>query len=224
MTSVGCLGQRSSLATLFALFAGQAAIACASYSPHHAARLTPAGKNEASFATDALVVDRGLGPEVFALPEFALSRGLSDDWDAGGRVYPFGVELNARHSVLQGCGAIVSVMPLLAVSQVTATNADTSFVDVNAGAILLNGLRLSPKLDLTLGLRSQLRLGLNAVAVREDFDAARWALLTGTSAALHWRVLSKSTLVPGVVVLFPYDLDRNVWDFPIFQGGAAITW
>lgn len=215
--------QRSSR-PLLSLLASQAAIACASYSPHHSARLAPAGANEASFAVDALVVDRGLGPETFPLPEFALSRGLSDRWDAGGRVYPFGIELNARRKLLQQRGLLVTAMPLLAVSQVSATNADTSFADVNTGAALLNGIRLGPKLQLTLGLRSQVRLGLNAVAVREDFDAARWAILTGTSAAFHWRALSTSTLVPGVVVLFPYDLDRDVWDFPIIQGGAAITW
>lgn len=217
----GCRCQRSWLTTLLA---SQAALACASYSPHHAARLAPAGTNEASFAADALLVDRGLGPEVFAIPEFALSRGLSEDWDAGGRVYPFGVELNARHRLLGYGAALVSVMPLVAVSQVSATNADTSFVDVNAGAIILNGHRLTPNLELTLGLRSQLRLGLNAVAVREDFDAARWAVLAGTSVALHWRVSSQSMLVPGLVVLCPYDLDRDVWDFPILQAGASVTW
>lgn len=216
--------RRSSLELLVIALAGPAAMACASYSPHHTARLVPAGTNEASFAADALVVDRGLGPEVFALPEFALSRGISDEWDAGGRVYPFGVELNTRRRLLRYGNALLSLMPLVAVSQVSATNPDTSFVDLNAGAVLLNGLTLSPKLELTLGLRSQLRLGLNAVAVREDFDAARWGILTGTSAALRWRISEGSTLVPGVVVLFPYDLDRDLWDFPIFQGGAAVTW
>lgn len=216
--------RRSSPEVLVIALAGPVAVACASYSPHHTARLIPPGENEASFAADALVVDRGLGPEVFALPEFALSRGLSNEWDAGGRVYPFGVELNARRHLLRYADALLSLMPLFAVSQVSATNADTSFVDLNAGAVLLNGFRLSPKLELTLGLRSQVRLGLNAVAVREDFDAARWGILAGTSAALRWRVSEGSTLVPGVLVLFPYDLDRDLWDFPIFQGGAAITW
>lgn len=206
------------------LIAGQALSSCASYSPHHSARLTPAGSSEASVAADALLIDRGLGPEVFALPEFALSHGLSHDWDAGGRVYPFGIELNGRHRLLGYGPALVSVMPLLAVSQVSATNADTSFADVNAGAVLLNGHRLTPKLELTLGLRSQLRLGLNAVAVREDFDAARWAILAGTSVALQWRVAAESLLVPGVVVLCPYDLDRDLWDFPIVQAGTAVTW
>ncbi|HEY6722604.1 MAG TPA: hypothetical protein VI197_01195 [Polyangiaceae bacterium] len=216
--------QHSARVTRLTLLASQVAFACASYSPHHAARLAPAGANETSVAADVLLVDRGLGPELFAIPEFALSRGLSQDWDAGGRVYPFGVELNARRRLLGYGAALVSVMPLVAVSQVSATNADTSFVDVNAGALLLNGHRLTPTLELTLGLRSQLRLGLNAVAVREDFDAARWALLAGTSVALQWRLSPHTMLVPGVVVLCPYDLDRGVWDFPIVQGGAGVTW
>ena len=209
---------------MLTVFGAATACACASYSPHHTARLAPTGRTEASFAVDALVVDRGLGPEVFALPEFALSRGLSDDWDVSGRIYAFGIEASARHRLLRYPNALVSVMPLLAVSQVSATNADTSFADVNTGALLLGGYTLDEKLELTLGLRSQLRLGLNAVAVREDFAAARWAILTGTSAALRWRVAGETALVPGVVVLFPYDLDRDVWDFPIFQGGAAVTW
>jgi hypothetical protein len=206
--------------------AGCASVAhgCASYSPHQGARLTPMGQNEASFAADALVIDRGLGPELFALPEFALSRGLSHDWDLGGRVYPFGVELNARHRVLEHEAYLASVMPLVSVSQVSATNADTNFVEVTSGGVLLNGITLGPRLYLSLGLRSQLRLGLNAVSVREDFSAANWALLSGTSAALHWRVSEQSTLIPGLVVLFPYDFERDVWDFPIVQGGAAITW
>lgn len=200
------------------------ALACASYSPHQGARLTPMGKNEAAFAADALVIDRGLGPELFALPEFALSRGLSPDWDMGGRVYPFGVELNARHRLLEHGGYLASVMPLFSVSQVSATNADTNFAELTSGAVLLNGVTLGPRLYLSFGLRSQLRLGLNAVSVREDFAAANWALLSGTSAALHWRVSEQSTLIPGIVALFPYDFERDDWDFPILQGGAAITW
>jgi len=215
--------QRARLGTVLAL-ACPLAFACASYSPHHTARLTPPGSNEVSLAADALVVDRGLGPELLGLPEFALSRGLSDEWDAGGRVYPFGVELNAKRRLVRDGNTLVSLMPLFAVSQVTATNADTSFVDLNAGALLLNGIELGPKLTLTLGFRSQLRLGLNAVAVREDFDAARWALLTGMSTALSWRVSARATLIPGVVVLAPYDFDRDDWDFPIVQGGCAVTW
>jgi len=215
--------QRSRLAALSGLFC-PLALACASYSPHHTARLTPPGTNEVSLAADALVVDRGLGPEVLGLPEFALSRGVSEDWDAGGRLYPFGVELSGKRRLVRDGNTQVSVMPLFAVSQVTATNADTSFVDLNAGAVLLNGIELGSKLALNVGFRSQLRLGLNAVAVREDFAAARWALLTGASAALSWRVSAQATLVPGVVVLAPYDFDRDDWDFPIVQAGCAVTW
>lgn len=216
--------QLSRLAAVLSGLACPLTFACASYSPHHTARLAPAGTNEVSLAADALVVDRGLGPELLGLPEFALSRGLSENWDAGGRVYPFGIELNAKRRLVRDGNTLVSVMPLFAVSQVTATNTDTSFVDLNAGALLLNGIDLGPKFALSVGFRSQLRLGLNAVAVREDFDAARWALLTGMSAALGWRMSAEATLLPGAVVLAPYDFDRDDWDFPIVQAGCAVTW
>lgn len=198
--------------------------ACASYSPHQSALPTPSGMTNSALAADFIVVDRGLGPELFASPEFGVSHGVSRNLTLGGRVYPLGVEFFAKHRAIDRVSGRVSLMPLAAVSQVSATNADTSFVDVTSGCALLGGLDLTPKLTLNVGLRSQLRLGLNAVAVREDFGAARWALLSGGSLGLDWHLNRALTLNPALLVLVPYDFDREVWDFPIFQGGVALGW
>jgi hypothetical protein len=182
------------------------------------------GFNEVTLAADALIVDRGFGPELFGVPEFALSRGLTSNSDVGGRIYPLGVEVFARRRLVRQPQAQLSVLPLLAFGQVSATNADTRFADVTSGAALLAGFELNPKLRLSVGLRSHLRLGLNAVAIREDFGAARWAVLIGSSASLDWRISSELVLNPGVILLLPYDIDLKKWDFPILQGGAGIKW
>jgi len=207
------------------LGAGYALVAgCASYSPHQGASLTAFDQREYALAADAIVVDRGLGPEVLAVPEFGLSKRVSERWDAGGRVYPLGLELHARHRLYAQQGYQLTLMPLFAASQVSATNADTNFAELGAGGVVLNGFEFTPALALCLGLRSQLRLGLNAVALREDFAAANWALLNGGSLALSWRMTPRHTLLPGVLVLFPYDLERSAWDYAIVQAGLGLSW
>jgi hypothetical protein len=196
---------------------------CSTYNPHVAATPTPRGATNLAIAADALVVDRGLGPELMMAPDVSLRRGLRDDWDIGARLFPLGIELNARHRLLDRGAFELSLMPLLAGGLVTYTNADTSFVAMSAGLTALNDVRLGERTELTLGLRSGLELGLNAVAVHEDFSAARWRVLGGGSVALTYRVSEVWSLSPGVVVLVPYDLDQSETGFPIVQGGAAAS-
>lgn len=196
---------------------------CSTYNPHLAATPTPRGATDLAITADALMVDRGLGPELLMAPDVSLRRGLRDHWDIGARLFPLGIELNARHRLLARGAFELSLMPLLAGGVVTYTNADTSFVATSAGLGALNGVRLGKKTALTLGLRSGLELGLNAVAVHEDFSAARWRALGGGSVALTYRESDLWSLSPGVVVLVPYDLDRSETGSPIVQGGAAAS-
>jgi hypothetical protein len=198
-------------------------VGCATYNPHLAATPTARGATDLALTADALVVDRGLGPELMVAPDVSLRRGLRDDWDIGARFFPLGVELNARHRLLNSGAFQLSLMPLLTGGVVTYTNADTSFVAMSAGVVALNGFRLGQRSELTLGLRSGLEVGLNAVAVHEDFSAARWRVLGGGSVALAYRVSERWWLSPGLVVLVPYDLDRSETAFPIVQGGVAAS-
>lgn len=196
---------------------------CSTYNPHVAATPTPRGATDLTITADALVVDRGLGPELMVAPDVSLRRGLRHDWDIGARLFLLGVELNARHRLLDRGAFELSLMPMLAGGVVTYTNADTSFVATSAGLTALNDIRLGKRSELTLGLRSGLELGLNAVAVREDFSEARWRLLGGGSVALTYRESDLWSLSPGLVVLVPYDLNRSEAGFPIIQGGAAAS-
>lgn len=201
-----------------------ALVGCASYSPHLTARPLDRGTTRTSLTLDALLLDRGYGPEWFAAPDLGVRRGVSENWDLGGRVYPLGIELDARGRLGRRQDLELSVVPLVAAGQVSATNADTSFVELSPGASLLGSVGFGRQSALVLGLRSQLRLGLNSIAVHEDFSAARWSVLTGGSLAMTIPLSARSSWLPGVMVLVPYDLDRSLWEGPIVQGGGSMVW
>jgi len=197
---------------------------CATYNPHLTPTITPAHTTDIAVTADALIVDRGVGPQVLPAPDVSLRRGVGDAWDIGVRLFPLGAELSARARLYRSPTYELSLLPLFATGLVSATNADTSFVGVGAGLIALNGFHLGKHSVLTVGLRSGIEVGLNAVAVEEDFSAARWRLLIGGSIALDQMVSERWALSPGVVVLVPYDLDRTELAFPIIQGGLSAHW
>jgi hypothetical protein len=201
-----------------------AAANCATYNPHTAATPTRAGTTDFAATADVLVIDRGLGPELLAAPDVSLRRGLGTDWDAGLRLFPLGVELSARGRMYDGAVYDFSLLPLLGGAVVTFTNEDTSFFVASAGLAALNGLRLNERTELTLGLRSGLEAGLNAVAVREDFSATRWRVVGGGSVALAWRAGERWSLSPALAVLVPYDFDRSETRPAIVQAGVAASW
>jgi hypothetical protein len=204
--------------------AGIWASACATYNPHVAATPTPAGTTDFAVTADALVVDRGLGPELFAAPDVSVRRGLGERWDLGLRLFPLGAELSARGRVAAASGYELSLLPLVSGGLVTFTNADTSFFATGVGLGALNDVRLGERTELTVGLRTGLEMGLNAVAVREDFSAARFRVIGGASLSLAHRAGERWSVSPGAIVLFPYDLDYGELGFPIVQGGVAVSW
>ncbi|HEX6276560.1 MAG TPA: hypothetical protein VFZ53_26140, partial [Polyangiaceae bacterium] len=147
-------------------FAGLSAKACATYNPHVQATPTRVGTTDFAVTADALVVDRGLGPEVFAAPDVSVRRGLGDAWDLGLRLFPLGGELSARGRLVESSGYELALLPLVAGGLVTLTNADTSFFATSVGLGALNDVRLGERTELTFGLRSGFEVGLNAVALR----------------------------------------------------------
>jgi hypothetical protein len=199
------------------------AVGCASYNPHLAATPTPRLATDLAVAADVLVLDRGLGPELFAAPDVSLRHGVGANWDLGVRVFALGAELSARGRVFRAERYELALVPLLAAGLVTLTNEDESFVATSGGLAALNGIRLGERGELTLGLRSQIEAGMNAVSVREDFSATRWRILSGGSAAFALPISERWTLSPGVVVLLPYDLDRSELGFPVIQGGLSAS-
>jgi hypothetical protein len=107
---------------------------------------------------------------------------------------------------------------------VSATNQDTELVTTTAGLVLLNGFAIGSRTELAVGLRGQTRLGLNAVAVQEDFAAATWSFVPGGSLGVRFPVSARILFFPEVVVVVPYDLERGLFRTPVLQGGVAVQW
>jgi hypothetical protein len=197
---------------------------CVSYGSHLSATPTAPGQTEYSVAADGLVLDRGFGPQVLPNPEASIRFGLARELDFGLRVNALGAEASSRIGLVHAERYRLTTVPLLGGGLVTATNQDTDFVTTTAGLVLLNGFQMGSRTELVVGLRGQTRLGLNAVAVREDFAEATWSFVPGGSLGVRFPVSERFSLFPEVVVVVPYDLEEGVFASPILQGGVAVQW
>ena len=201
-----------------------AATACISHGSHLSATPTRKGQTEYSVNLDALLLDRGFGPQVLPNPEASIRWGLARELDFGLRVNALGGEASSRLGLVELDGYRLTAVPLLGGGFVPATNPDTALVTTTAGLVALNGIRIAPRTELVLGLRGQPRLGLNAVAVREDFGAATWSFVSGGSLGVRFPLNDRLFLFPEAVVVVPYDLEIGVWRAPILQAGIGVQW
>jgi hypothetical protein len=171
-----------------------------------------------------LVLDRGFGPQVLPNPEASIRWGLARELDFGLRVNALGAEASSRIGLVRAGEYRLTALPLLGGGFVSATNQDTELVTTTAGLALLNGIAIGSRTDLVVGLRGQARLGLNAVAVQEDFAEASWSLVPGGSLGVRFPVSERFLLFPEVVVVVPYDLERGGFRTLVLQGGVAVQW
>jgi len=201
-----------------------AAPGCISYGSHLSATPTPPGQTEYSVNADALLLDRGFGPQVLPNPEVAIRRGFTRGLDLGLRLNALGAEASSRLALLTLESYRLTAVPLLGGGFVPATNPDTELVTTTAGLVALSGLSVASRTEVVLGLRGQTRLGLNAVAVGEDFSEATWSFVPGGSLGVRFPVSARLFLFPEVVVVVPYDLEGGGFEVPIVQGGIAFQW
>jgi len=197
---------------------------CVSYGSHLSAAPTPPGQTEYSLNVDGMVLDRGFGPQVLPNPEASIRWGVTHVLDFGLRVNALGAEASSRFGVLQLGHYRFTAVPLLGGGFVPATNQDTGLVTTTAGMVLLNGWTLGSSTELVVGLRGQVRLELNAVAVQEDFSAATWSFVPGGSVGVRFPTGGRLFLFPEVVVLVPHGLEGEGFQAPILQGGVGIQW
>jgi len=173
---------------------------------------------------DGLLVDRGFGRQVLPNPEASVRWGLTRALDFGLRVNALGAEASSRIALLQHGRYRFTIVPLLGGGFVSATNRDTGLATTTAGVVLLNGFTLGSATELVVGLRTQIRLDLNAVAVREDFSAANWSLVPGGSVGVRFPISQRVFLFPELVVVVPGSLEGEGFQVPILQGGIGIQW
>ncbi len=209
--------------TSIVLLASIASSGCVSYGSHLGAVTLAPGKREVSVHADALLVDRGVGPQVLPNPGFAYRVGVVPNFDVGGRANLAGLELNARWRFLQHSFADLALVPALGFGFVPVTNPDTGLFDTRAMGSALASVHLSPRSELVLGARGGLAYTLPMTAFRGDPTGDDVYYLVGGVLGVRVPVGARTYLFPDVNVLFPYDTGRAEWQFPAVQGGIGFA-
>lgn len=195
---------------------------CATYGSHLTASPLPPGDGQLALTADALVIDRGLGPQVVPNPEVGLRRGLLDDLDIGGRVNVGGLEGNVRWRIAGSDRIDLALVPGLGFGFVPVTNADTGLFNASGLASLLFGVETSPRAELVLGARAVATYAFPATAFLGDASGAKMLYLPGATLGFRLPVGESTYLFPDASVLLPYDSESREWYFPTIQGGLSL--
>lgn len=205
-----------------ALIASLATLGCASYGGHLSATPVPPGKNEWQIAADAVLLDRGSGPQVLPNPELGLRFGLTPNLDLGGRLNAGSLEINSVMRVVETSALDLALVPGVFAGFVPATNPDTGVMQAGALASVLLGLHLSSHVDLVLGARGHAAYAFPLTALRGEAAGAKMLYMPGASAGIRVQLGRKVSLMPEITVAIPYDSLRREWAFPILQGGVSL--
>lgn len=183
--------------------------------------MAPEG-DEVTLSADALIIDRGLGPQVVPNPEVGLRLGASKSIDFGGRVNVGGFEANARFRVWESELVELTLVPGAGFGFVPVTNADTGLFNANLLGAVLCGLNVSPRSQLVFGPRTSATYAFPLTAFRGDASGAKMIYHLGGVLGVRVPVGETTYLFPDVNLLFPYDSQTQAWYFPTIQGGVAL--
>jgi hypothetical protein len=195
---------------------------CVSYGSHLTAQSLAPAQRELSLNADALLIDRGVGPQVLPNPELGYRIGLTQRIDLGGRVNAGGLELNARWQLLSGKAAL-ALVPAVGFGFVPVTNRDTGLFNLHTLGSALGSLRIRERWDLVLGLRSGMTYAFPLTAFRGDASGDSVTLLAGGVCGVRFPVGKATYLFPELNLLVPYETGRSEWLFPTLQGGVALA-
>jgi hypothetical protein len=205
---------------------------CASYGSHLSATPVRPGDNQAGVHADAVLMDRGFGPEVLPNPELGFRVGYSENVDFGGRVNVGGFELNSLARVQRSKHLDVAVSPYLGAGFVPATNRDTGVLRAPLGMRALFGWHASDKVDVIVGLNGAVEAQAPLYAVSGQFEDVRFLVSPGCSLGSEIPWGDSLRIHPELTLTAPYDpADRGPYDGgphgfqkPIVQGGFAFKW
>jgi hypothetical protein len=198
--------------------------ACTSYGLHLTPTPLPERAQQLGVAFDALVIDRGFGPQWVPNPEFAWRRGVGHGVDLGGRINAGGVEANLRWRLLRQERFTLAAVPGMSFGFVPVTNADTGLFNASALAALLAGMELESRWQLVLGARGAATYAFPLTAFQGEAAGAKMIYLAGGVLGLRCPVGESTFLFPDINVLVPYDSERQQWYFPNIQGGVSLEW
>lgn len=196
---------------------------CASYGLHLTATPLAPGARELSLNADALVIDRGLGPQVLPNPELGYRVGVASDLDVGARLNAGSLEANARWRLTRGA-LDLAVVPGLGFGFVPVTNNDTGIFNAHALASVLAGLQVSPRTSIVLGPRAVVTYAFPLTAFSGDATGDKVIHALGGVLGARFQLGASSYLSPEINALVPYDTAREEWYFPTLQAGLALQW
>lgn len=205
---------------------------CASYGSHLTATPIAPDGAEASFHADAVILDRGLGPQALPNPELGFRLGYSEDVDFGGRLNVAGGELNTRLRLLRSKGADFTLSPYVGAGFVPLTNRDTGILRAPLGSRLILGLHASPKTQVMLALSGAVEAQAPLPALRGHTEDLKFLLTPACTVGVDFPWGSSLRVHPEINFVLPYDpANRGVYDAdsrgfqePIVQAGIALKW
>ncbi len=205
---------------------------CASYGSHLNATPMRPGENQAGLHVDAILMDRGFGPQVLPNPELGFRVGYSENVDFGGRLNAAGFELNSLARVQRSKHLDVALSPYLGAGFVPLTNRDTGVLRVPLGMRALFGWHASDEVDVIVGLNGAVEAQAPLYVVGGHSEDLRFLLSPGCSLGSDLPWGDSLRIHPELTLTAPYDpADRGPYDGgssgfqkPIVQGGIAFKW
>lgn len=205
---------------------------CASYGSHLSATPVRPGDNQAGLHVDAILMDRGFGPQVLPNPELGFRVGYSENVDFGGRVNATGFELNSLLRLERSEALDVALSPYLGAGFVPLTNRDTGILRAPLGARLLFGWHASREVDVVLGLTGAVEAQAPLYSLGGRPEYVRFLVSPGGSLGAVFPWGTSLRIHPELNLTAPYDpSDRGYYDAdsdgfqkPIVQAGIAFKW
>ncbi|MCP3102747.1 hypothetical protein LZ198_28110 [Myxococcus sp. K15C18031901] len=161
---------------------------CLSGARNLGAATTPVGTTDVGVSVNAIAFERGRERAYLPNPELTFRKGAGENWDWGGRITLFGLELGTRHRLLESTRWTWSVAPSAGVWYVPVTNNSTEPVNLRLGAQTLLDFRLDPKWTLTGGASLMGAFAGPLTAFQGRFNGSHLLATPGGSLGVGYRL------------------------------------
>ncbi len=219
----GCRGDLRSLKA-FTLGFGCLVGGCASYGPHLTATPVPPGKDEFGINADAILVDRGFGPQLLPNPELSLRDGVSENIDWGLRFNVAGLEGNTRFRLARSEWLDFTLSPFLGAGFVPATNRDTGLLRLPIGGRMLLGWHVLPKADVVIGAGAIVDPQFPLTILRGEPTGSKAELSPTATVGSEIALGDALRLNPELNIVPTYDTAAKTWRTVTLQGGVSLRW
>jgi hypothetical protein len=202
--------------TLIGVFQG-----CATFSTHLEPRPTAKGRTEFHATADFIAFTEKSGKQQI-LPdlEIGIRYGLSEKADIGGRLFPFGAELNSRVALLLGDNLDIGIIPGASAAFVTQSSDEAKFLALSFSMPVLFGIALGDSGTLVVGPKLGAQIATQTSSDLEDTEGAL-TLQPGGVIGVKLVLGENLALFPELNVIYPYSTNNAKFEKPMWQGGLS---